>query len=164
MRRLLLVAVVVVATSCSTLSWQPGSVLTSSLRAHTAAYVDDFTVAVGLIDEAAAVADALPLPTSVKDGIDCAIKKALGDDAPSMIVIRVCGPLPTKADSKVRIAIRTLRQLMTDISIRSAVRAALDVIVPIVDRMVQSGNTRLALLAAILQFVLRAETAAGGVQ
>jgi hypothetical protein len=151
------------APACSTLSWKPGQVLTSNLRVRTAEFVDDFTVAIGLIDEAAAVADTLPLPTAVKDGIDCAIKQALGDDAPSVLVVRVCGSVPTRTDAKVRVAIRTLRQLMTDVSIKSAVRAALDVIVPIVDRMVQSGNTRLSLLANILRYTLRGVTAAGGV-
>lgn len=162
MKRLVLVSVLVLSAACSTLSWQPGAVLTSDLRGKTVLFVDDFTVAIGLIDEIGAVADTLPLPIATKDGIDCMIKKALGDDAPSAVVLRVCGPLPLTSESKVRIAVRTLQKLMTDVSIKSAIRAALDVIVPIVDRLVQSGNSRLAVMASILKLALKAETAIGG--
>lgn len=160
-----LVLAAALSVSCLGSGSHPAQPTQTSVRAATADVVDAFTIGLGLADEAAAVADTLNIPTATKDKIDCAVEKALGQDSPSPTQVRVCGPIPTKAQSKVRQAMALLETLTSAASAKEAIGLALDALKPVWDALAASGNARLATLGQILQIALKpAILAAGGVR
>jgi hypothetical protein len=151
-----LILSVVILPGCAATQAHPAQPAVTSLRAKSVALVDTFTIAVGIADEAGQVADSLPIPVATKDKIDCAIKKALGDDAVSAVVVRICGPgIPSAKDAPLRVAIRTLGTVIDQPSLNHTVQVALDVSAPIWDALAASGNPRLAALGRILQLTLK---------
>jgi hypothetical protein len=99
-----------------------------------------------------------------KDDFDCTIKRALGDDAPSATVLRVCGPIPLRADAKVRKAVADLQAATTSPSLANTIQVALEALAPIWERLERSKSPRLATLGLILRLTLKPASAAiGGV-
>lgn len=147
--------VALASSSCALTSSNPTQPQQASVHAKVIAFVDDFTIAVGIVDEAGYIVNDTSLSTADKDDIDCLIKKASGDDAPSAIQLRVCGSIPTRDESKVRKALRDLKEVTTEASLQKTIRVALEVLEPLWQKLKTSSNARLATLGVILELTLR---------
>jgi hypothetical protein len=162
-----LTVAVALSVSCALTTATPTQPQKTSVRAQTADLVDVFTVAIGIVDEAGYLVTTLPpevMSVAEKDDFDCEIKRALGDDAPTATVVRICGPVPTLADSKVRKAVTDLQTLTTAPALATTITVALEVFAPLWERMARSKSPRLAALGVILQLTLKPATASiGGV-
>ena len=167
MRRLsiaLLALTLILTPACSgslaLLQRAPTQTQQTPIRQQSAALADALTIAVGVIDEAGYALSADPtIPTSTKDRFDCLIKQALGDDAPSAIVVQVCrglisGPILSRADAPLRLAMRSVQQATTDVSLANTVSAVLAATRPIWELLKQSANARLAMLGTILELTV----------
>lgn len=142
-------------TGCALTNSNPNQPQKTTLRQHAAAITDSFTVAIGIVDEAGTVASGLNIPVKTKDDIDCAIKRALGDDAPSAIVVTVCGFVPSRAAAPLRVAVLTLRDLTSEPSLKNTITVALNAAQPIWDKLAKSADQRLVTLGLILQLTLK---------
>lgn len=143
------------SSGCALTSSHPTAPQQAALHARVVSLVDAFTIAAGIVDEAGYIVNDSPLSTADKDAVDCLIEKATGNDAPSATQLRICGPIPSRADSKLRVALRTLKDLTTEASLQQTIRVVLEVLEPLWQKLKASGNARLATLGVILELALR---------
>lgn len=126
----------------------------ATIRVQAARIMDAATIGLTIADQAGAVADAAPISVQIKNSIDCSILAAVGIDEPSAKVIMTCGPEPTKAGAPLRKAIKLLNDAASGEVLSTAKTLVQMALVPLLDRLEQSGNAALASMGAILRTTL----------
>lgn len=155
MRRLVLIAALVLTSGCSALlSPFPTSSQQSEIRQTAARIADGILVAEVALDAAGQTIDALPLTTAQKDALDCGILKVNGHDAPSATVLKACGAIPSAAEAPVGKALAALRTATARPGLCGSVTSLLTVLEPLIASLDRAG-ANIGTLRVALGFTLQ---------
>lgn len=104
-----------------------------------------------VLGQAAKLLDTLPVSPAVKNGLDCAIVKALGTTSgPSATVRAVCGAVP-EGPGPVVVGLDKLKAVTSNPSLKTTLLEILSSIDPVIAQLEGSSNPALATFATILR-------------
>lgn len=150
-RTTLFTALLVITMGCATTQRNPTTDAQQSARTKAATLVGHLDTGLKQVDKASIVVTASAITLEQKNDINCTILKAIGVDAPTAIVTRVCGTLPTVNSSPLKVSVQALHDLTTDAQLSNTIRVVLAAATPIWDKMIASKDTALSALGLILK-------------
>ena len=122
------------------------------VRIDGAVAADNFKTAATIIRQVAAFADSAPLPTNVKDAIDCSIVKAMGTtNGPSAATVKVCGAGVPNGPGPVVAVTKLIGSVTTKASLKSTIATAMPYINDVLKTLEASDNVSLKALALALR-------------
>lgn len=122
---------IVFGASCALLAPLPSNM---AVRDKAAQVTGGLVAAVFILDKSGELVDKTPLPTSVKDALDCATLQVVGHDAPSQTVLRICGTVPTLASSPIGQAVSALKVVASNPSLCSVIAAVMAKVNPLIEK------------------------------